>query len=1281
MSSSAKRSIVPPFLAALLAALSIVGLLGSISSAGAAVVTDRPLLFSFDGSDTTAGAFLDQRHLDVDQATGDVYVADYARQVIDKFNAAGVPQNFSAFGESSLNFALPGDIVKVVNGIAVDNSNVNPGRIYLSSSNGGSRLVAFAPAGDRLWELENGPLISDSPCDVAVDTTGHLWLGDRGAGKVREFASTGSPPAQISSFVPNGAPCGLDLDASGNVYLVRGSDGRVDKYVGGVFNSTLDSIGSNAVAVNQSTTLPSPGLAGHIFTVHAGLAESFSEYDSSGALVGNFGKGVIGNAFGVAYNHTLDRVYVADYSGHLVDAFGPAITGTVPDASIEAPTEVGISKARFNGAVNPQGVPNSYFFEWKQGPASTEWGGGANRSTPQPLAEDSSDHPVSFDASHLTGDRTYQVRLVVLNTANGLRAVSSPETFKTVKAPAAPVVSPVDATSVASTSAQLDVTIDPQQDFGTTYRFEMSTDPKCESGFSDRPSRDLESETSAAVSEEVTGLVPAQHYCARARAANSFGTTTSEAGEFTTKAIPVDEISTAYAAPRLDTSARLNARVNPEGAPLSYRFEYSEDGVTWTLLPEREDTSKARDQIVIAEELGGLEPGTTYHYRLALVENEAGASASLGEAKDFTTRTAAEVHPPSPCPNEDERKAQHTDAYLGDCRGIELVNSPDKGNQHARSEVLLHTSPLSVDGERAVWNVLSGAPGGNTGTGATFLAERTGPSEAAPNGWHSRSILPPAEQQFKNGEGGGYLLHTSTPDLSAFLFNAGFGALSKGKALIRVDAHQHQTVLKDFSEELFQGGADLTDDGAHVLFIDHGGLHQLEDLGSGAPETVSLMLDGSLNECGLDVSTNQSFVGGGGGVDESAAAQWRPGYHMIATTDASRVYFQAKPNGVPCASSGYALYLRNRETEETTLIDTGAAGKAPQFIRATPDGRAAYFLTYSNLDPVDVNSDPDVYRWSEEAGESACLTCVVADANLSFGGNSVLVSDDFSHVYFESSSRLVEGQGKAGEPNIYSLSDGEIHFVAATSGLGHLAQLSADGNTLLFEAQAGRPLTADEVAAGRQEVYRYDDRDGSIECVSCRRGGITENSVGSPGANAEHFFKVSADGSTVAFATAEALVALDVNRNVDIYVWRDGVRSLITDGLTTFQKGLIASPQVHAVDADGRDILFSLVDPGLTGFERDGFANFYDARIGGGFEPPSPPIHCSEDSCQGPLQAPPSPGQAASSAFSGRGNQRIGSKPRRPCAKKRGKARQRCARKHKRHSQEARANPNAGRTK
>ena len=200
-----------------------------------------------------------------------------------------------------------------------------------------------------------------------------------------------------------------------------------------------------------------------------------------------------------------------------------------------------------------------------------------------------------------------------------------------------------------------------------------------------------------------------------------------------------------------------------------------------------------------------------------------------------------------------------------------------------------------------------------------------------------------------------------------------------------------------------------------------------------------------------------------------------------------------------------------------------------------------------------------------------------------------------------------------------------------------------------------------------RSFYRYDDRDGSLECLTCRHGALTTNNAGTNAEAPNYDFRLSADGSTVAFATGEPLLKGDINRGIDIYVWRNGATSLISDGITSFQDGF-AAPKAVAVDADGTNLFFSIASPGLTGFEQDRLANLYDARIGGGFVPPPPPTECVEDSCQGSLLAAPAlstPGSASES----RGNPPP-ARAKRPCAKKQGKAKRRCRQKQRRGSQQ-----------
>jgi hypothetical protein len=1215
------------------------------------VTNERPLLFSFTGADASAGPFSEApegvSNIAVDNETEAVYVAASGfpeSGFVSKFSPDGTAADFSATGSSSLTG------FSNLLGVAVDNSGgPNQGRILISKF-GDTNLQAFAPNGEHLWTLVPG---SGQLQDVALDASGHPWTTS--GGETVQYADAGAPPAPTGCSIAGSAEA-VDLDANGNVYLRM--SGGIRKYTSTgsctFTESTLDASATNVYADQSSTS-------GHIFTVEGG---AFSEYDAGGTELGTFGLPYVRYGKSIAYNPAKDWVYVLQGSpSNRVAVFGSPASGTVPDVTEvnAALTGAEISTAHLSGKVNPQGTSSKWHFEWKK--EAQAWDE-AGTSPSQSLPVDSAEHAVEFDTKALRGNTTYEVRLVGVNTATGLAGFSSAKTITTKAATEAPAVTIASVTTFGTTTATVEGTINPK---GDTADWRVQLQAGCSGSFSDRPLQTLaeSSETPQPVAFQLRDLLPSERYCARITATNSFGTTVSEVKEFTTEAVIPGQVVTAFAAPRTDTTARLNGRVNPQGAPVTYRFEYSKDGgATWIALPEGEDTSEARRQIVIGQELTGLNPNTTYSYRFS-AEDSVGPASPQGEVKTFTTRTDEEM-------------------TLLEPRGYELVNNPDKGNQNVEAwPVSLDTPQQTSNGDRVLWSVAGGAPGSNSGTGSLFLAERS------PGGWRSRTVQPPADQQV--GEGGfAYALGNATPSFNRFIFITGrsspVGAVV-ANTLVRLDDAQNQEVL---THDPTQSGSEIgiTDDGSHVVqmsgFVSKE-TRQLVDVGGGAPQVLSLMPDGTESSCGLD---SKSF---GGGDNLAAGAQWRPGYHMIATTDASRAYFQVPPNG-ECGGL-FGIYERNREAGETTLIDPGASGHDPEFIRATPDGRHAYFATYSKLDPSDTNQNADIYRWDEEAGESTCLTCVVPDANLDTNGevlNYVMVSDDFSHVYFESRNQLVPGEGTPGDANLYVLSGGTLRFVAnpnANRGVLRYgiasAKLSSHGSVLIFQAPASRVLTADGVARecpkvasvnfgesnACEELYRYDGRDGSLECLSCEQGAVTANSVGTQIAS-DGAFKMSADGSTVAFATAQALLPRDINRGTDIYEWRNGALRLLTDGVSSFPSGF-AAPQVRGVDADGSNILFSVVEPGLTGFEQDGVANLYDARIGGGFVPPQPAAHCTEESCQGPLQVAPGTAQPGSATLSGPGNAKAGFKKKGRCAHKRGKAKRRCIRRHKKHSGKA----------
>jgi len=1275
----AARGPIVPWLFSVAFALALLGLALVASVAPAATKTERPLLFSFDPGLLTA------QSIAVDDATGAVYVTESEAPggfesvgshplSLKKFHADGTPWNFTATGSN----VLPLYSNRAT--VAVDNTGgPTQGDIYVAEpsnqkvlSSESQQLVAYNPDGSLRWRASSP---GGQPIQVAVDAAGHLWTFGQSSfsgPNVREYDPSTNPPTEISSFNAGEAPG--ELDSAGALYVAgfKFSGGvstyTLEKWVNGAFDSTLSSgpsVKSDAVrdiSVDQSNP------AGHIFSSHR---DSLQEFEASGTEVGRFGGEYLGGSnleFGarearsIAYNATLGRLYMlsgTERSEELglgkpkVLVFGAQQSGTEAAVTANAPTAVGVSGAHLSGTVNPENTSVEWHFEWKTPVQS--WAV-AGSSPAQALPNDALTHEVELDTNALRGNTSYQVRLVAVDTATHLASFSNLVSLTTTAATAAPVVTIAAPSNITTGSAKISGTIDPEGDTAD-WKVQLSKGAGCADSFVDQSIGQIEEGSNSPVPVEatVTALLPAERYCARILAANSAGTTTSETKEFETLEVAPTQVFAAFVAPRTDTTARINGYVNPEGSEaVTYRFEYSSDGgTTWTELPDGEDTSEARTPVVVSAELTGLQPQTTYSYRVT-AENPAGGETS--QPLSFTTRSTAEVTLPT--------------------RGVELVNSPDKGTQNVVSAFsAMQEPPISEDGEKALWSVFAGAPGGHNSAHALFLAERT------PSGWTSHSVQPSASAQVKGGELS-YFLDAITPDLSHFVMaveRPEVFSYPTYAALVRLDDAENQAVLTQESRSLFRS-VDLTEDAGHVLLIANaeGQLEnakgQLVDVGSGSPEVVSIMPDGTESECLLE--NGGSFTGGQErGYSAGPAANWRPGYHLINTHDASIVYFETHPNG-DC-SAKQRLYVRNRTTEQTTLIDPGTSKGEPTFMRTTPDGRYGYFDTYSQLDPADTNSGRDIYRWDEESQESTCLTCVVADAQV---GPSI-ISDDFSRIYFQSQQQLIAGKGTEGGENVYLLHEGALSFVATVEFADvHLREsvLSADGADLLFVAKAGPGLTSDAVgtptgchypnggdessATGPcAELYRYEADQHSIECLSCARNATTTFGVGSPGLGSGNDFRMSADGSTVAFATKEPLVRADVNRNTDIYEWHNGSIRLVTDGVTVFQES-VAAPQVNAVDRDGKNIFFSVVEPGLTGYEQDEFLNFYDARVGGGFPRPTPVVHCSEESCQGPLQAPPLQGAAGSASLSGAGNEKP--QPKARCRKGQARRHGRCVKRH-----------------
>ena len=141
-------------------------------------------------------------------------------------------------------------------------------------------------------------------------------------------------------------------------------------------------------------------------------------------------------------------------------------------------------------------------------------------------------------------------------------------------------------------------------------------------------------------------------------------------------------------------------------------------------------------------------------------------------------------------------------------------------------------------------------------------------------------------------------------------------------------------------------------------------------------------------------------------------------------------------------------------------------------------------------------------------------------------------------------------------------------------------------------------------------------------------------------------FLVTRDGEPrVFFSSPDALAPGAVEGQNNIYEWSHGQLFRLASAVEGQQGRLFSGygTAFAGASGDGSDIYF--FTPETLNWE-DGDERFsvYDARIGGGFsQPPAPPAPCNADaegSCQGAAQGGPAVPGAASTTFTGPGNEK-----------------------------------------
>lgn len=539
---------------------------------------------------------------------GDLYVADIAHGLVDKFSAEG-------------------KFICQITGKATPSSS--------ECDKAGSSTIAGGSEGF-------------TPTGIAVGPAGDLYVADVAHKVIDEFGPEGEYLATIKNPAgeePISDPTSVAVAPGGALYIVNGGNllsagSDLVQYASGKFTKIAASA-PRSVAVESSN--------GHIFTqINEGSTHQVQELTANERPVNLFGQMPSIGYVGVA---TAGSVYIARQEGFYgrVDLFGPDIV--LPNVAIEKVTAVEESSATVNGNVGPDTtnegseVARCTFEYVTQAHFEKEGFTNASGSACSPSTPYSATTSVSANLGGLAASTTYHVRLAATNNAYPAKtsySESPVEEVFTTKGP--PTVEGELVAAITRTGATLEAKINPKG-YATEYWFEYGESEAYGTKVPLSPVAIGEGQSGVAVSRAITGLKVGAGYHFRVVAKSSHGTVYGADEAFS--AVPAAGIEYQLALPGPHT-ATIKARIDPKmGLPalkgatscvLQYLTAAQREASGWegaATLPcnpaSIEPGSEGQNVMLM---LGGLAQNTVYEYRL-IAANEAGTTTQEEQVATF----------------------------------------------------------------------------------------------------------------------------------------------------------------------------------------------------------------------------------------------------------------------------------------------------------------------------------------------------------------------------------------------------------------------------------------------------------------------------------------------------------------------------------------------------------------------------------------------------------------------------------------------------------------------
>jgi hypothetical protein len=505
-----------------------------------------------------------------------------------------------------------------------------------------------------------------------------LYVGDEN--RIQEFKPNGEPAGE-TQLQPSGASVHALAVApeSGDSYVVYGESEVVARHSskGTIVGSPIAvSAGAGAKARLRGLAIDPSGhlavAAERVFSSGLVVLEPFGNlYEAaSGKLLTTFkvpGNGVTAvgfNGAGQMYGSAI--LAFPEHSENEIFVYSPVNVAEVvtldakcsPGKELESDVT---ENCELTGDVNPESVSNTVvWFEW----GLTEVLG---EITPKEKVE-------SAETVHATvvsrpNSALYYRLAAEDNNVKAPEELHSEELSTVTPLVAPHIVGPPTASFVKASSAVLSDEINPEN-ASTEYFFEYSVSASALSGCPGvrvNPSACLgvvattagESKAYGRVAAilEASGLQSGTTYNYRLSAASHNASETAAAhgegplvGSFTTSRTPEPRAQTGGSAAVTATSAIVSGTVEPDGVPVSYAFElgiYKGDATQYgVVFSGLAGSSTAEEHLALT----GLQPGTTYAYRIAVSSGYIANAAHTisGTPGRFTTAGVPEVLKPGP---------------------------------------------------------------------------------------------------------------------------------------------------------------------------------------------------------------------------------------------------------------------------------------------------------------------------------------------------------------------------------------------------------------------------------------------------------------------------------------------------------------------------------------------------------------------------------------------------------------------------------------------------------